>query len=39
VAAGCKVERIAGRDSAETGLKFTELLRAGRRFQSFESDF
>jgi N-acetyl-anhydromuramyl-L-alanine amidase AmpD len=39
VQAGCKVERIAGRDSAETGLKFTELLRAGRRFQSFESDF
>jgi N-acetyl-anhydromuramyl-L-alanine amidase AmpD len=37
--AGCKVERIAGRDSAETGLMFAELLRAGRRFQSFESDF
>jgi N-acetyl-anhydromuramyl-L-alanine amidase AmpD len=37
--AGCKVERIAGRDSAETGLMFAELLRAGRRFQSFEGDF
>jgi N-acetyl-anhydromuramyl-L-alanine amidase AmpD len=36
---GCKVERIAGRDSAETGLMFAELLRAGRRFQSFEADF
>jgi N-acetyl-anhydromuramyl-L-alanine amidase AmpD len=39
VQAGCKVERIAGRDSAETGLMFAELLRAGRRFQTFESDF
>jgi putative cell wall-binding protein len=37
--AGCKVERIAGRDSAETGLMFAELLRAGRRFQSFAGDF
>jgi hypothetical protein len=39
VQGGCKVERIAGRDSAETGLIFAELLRAGRRFQTFESDF
>jgi N-acetyl-anhydromuramyl-L-alanine amidase AmpD len=39
VQAGCKVERVAGRDSAETGLMFAELLRAGRRFQSFEADF
>jgi hypothetical protein len=39
VQAGCRVERIAGRDSGETGLMFAELLRAGRRFQSFDSDF
>ncbi len=37
--AGCKVERVAGRDSAETGLLFAELLRARRRFKTFESDF
>ncbi len=39
VQAGCKVERIAGRDGAETGLLLAELVRAGRRFRSFESDF
>lgn len=39
VQAGCKVERLAGRDGAETGLLLSELVRAGRRFQSFESDF
>lgn len=39
IQAGCKVDRVAGRDAAETGLLLAELVRAGRRFQSFESDF
>ncbi len=37
--AGCKVDRVAGRDGAETGLLLAEMVRAGRRFQSFASDF
>jgi N-acetyl-anhydromuramyl-L-alanine amidase AmpD len=37
--AGCKVDRVAGRDGAETGLLLAELVRAGRRFQTIESDF
>ena len=37
--AGCKVERINGRDTAETGKLLAELVRAGRRFRAFEADF
>jgi hypothetical protein len=39
VEAGCKVERINGRDVAETGKLMAELVRAGRRFRSFDADF
>lgn len=39
IQAGCKVDRIAGRDAAETGRLLAELVRVGRRFRSFESDF
>ena len=37
--AGCKVERIGGRDAAETSHLLAELARAGRRFRSYEVDF
>ncbi|MBK8045866.1 MAG: hypothetical protein IPK16_01230 [Anaerolineales bacterium] len=37
--AGCKVERIAGRDPVETGRLLAELVRVGRRFRNFEADF
>jgi N-acetyl-anhydromuramyl-L-alanine amidase AmpD len=36
VAAGCKVDRIAGKDEDETESILSELARKGRRFQSFE---
>ena len=39
VASGCRVERIAGRDEAETGQQLTELARAGRRFRLYDVDF
>ena len=38
-AAGCKVERIAGRNEDETGRMLAELVRLGRRFRTFEVDF
>lgn len=33
---GSKVERIAGRDAAETGRLLAELVRVGRRFRTFD---
>ena len=38
-AAGCKVERIAGRDEDETSRMLAELVRLNRRFRSFDVDF
>jgi putative cell wall-binding protein len=37
--AGCKVERIAGRDEDETSRMLAELARLNRRFRSFDVDF
>jgi N-acetyl-anhydromuramyl-L-alanine amidase AmpD len=37
--AGCKVERIAGREAMETGRLLAELVRVGRRFRIFDVDF
>ena len=37
--AGCKVERIAGRDDDETAKLLTELAQLGRRFREFDVDF
>ena len=37
--AGCKVERVAGRDEEETGRMLAELARLGRRFRNFDVDF
>ncbi len=39
VASGCRVERVAGRDEAETGQLLAELARAGRRFRLYDVDF
>ena len=36
IANGCKVERIAGKDEAETKKKLDDLVAQGRRFQSFQ---
>jgi hypothetical protein len=33
--AGCRVERIAGRDAAENGRILTAMARRGQRFLSF----
>jgi N-acetyl-anhydromuramyl-L-alanine amidase AmpD len=37
--AGCRVERIAGRDEEETSRILSELASSGRRFRSFDADF
>lgn len=37
--AGCKVERVAGRDEEETSRMLAELANLGRRFRTFDVDF
>lgn len=39
VDAGCKVERISGRNDGEVGRLLAEMVRVGRRFRTFDVDF
>jgi hypothetical protein len=37
--AGCRVERVAGRNDADTGALLADMARAGRRFRTFDAEF